>query len=40
MQALIAQIGELEAEFEKIERIRDIVAGLRRRVEGLERRVG
>jgi len=39
-RALLAQIDELELEFEKIARIREIVRGFRARVEGLERRVG
>ena len=36
---LLRQIDELEAEFDKIRRIRDIVAAFRSRVEALERRV-
>lgn len=36
---LLRQIDELETEFDKIRRIRDIVAAFRARVEALERRV-
>lgn len=39
MQGLLRQIDELETEFGKIRRIRDIVAAFRSRVEALERRV-
>lgn len=39
-RALLRQIDELEEEFEKIGRIREIVAGFRRRVEALGGRVG
>ena len=39
-RALLAQIDELELEFEKIARIREIVRGFRARVEALDRRVG
>ncbi|KEQ85527.1 hypothetical protein M438DRAFT_258428, partial [Aureobasidium pullulans EXF-150] len=39
VQGLLRQIDELETEFDKIRRIRDIVAAFRSRVEALERRV-
>ena len=39
-RALLAQIDDLELEFEKIARIREIVRGFRARVEALDRRVG
>ncbi|KJX92230.1 hypothetical protein TI39_contig5886g00008 [Zymoseptoria brevis] len=39
-RAILKNIDELELEFEKIKRIRDIVRGFRARVEGLERRMG
>ncbi|KEQ72890.1 hypothetical protein M436DRAFT_47676 [Aureobasidium namibiae CBS 147.97] len=39
VHSLLRQIDELEAEFDKIRRIRDIVAAFRSRVEALERRV-
>lgn len=39
-RALLGQIDELELEFEKIARIREIVRGFRARVEALDRRVG
>lgn len=39
-RAILQQIDELETEFEKIKRIRDIVRGWRARVEGMERRLG
>lgn len=38
-RALLRQIDELEAEFEKIGRIREMVRGFRARVEAMERRV-
>jgi hypothetical protein len=37
---LLGQIDELEEEFEKIGRIREIVRSFRARVEGMERRIG
>jgi hypothetical protein len=39
-RAILRNIEELELEFEKIKRIREIVRGFRARVEGLERRMG
>lgn len=39
-RALLRQIDELENEFEKIKRIREIVRGFRARVEAMERRIG
>ena len=39
MRELLGQIDELEVEFDKVRRIRDIVKGFRGRVEGLERRI-
>nr|POE79591.1 hypothetical protein CFP56_07656 [Quercus suber] len=39
-RAILRQIDELEAEFEKISRIREIVRGFRQRVEQMERRLG
>lgn len=39
-RALLGQIEELEGEFEKIMRVREIVRGWRARVEAMERRVG
>ncbi|KAF2212154.1 hypothetical protein CERZMDRAFT_41205 [Cercospora zeae-maydis SCOH1-5] len=39
-RAILAQMDELENEFEKIKRIRDIVRGFRARVEQMERRLG
>ncbi|EGP88468.1 uncharacterized protein MYCGRDRAFT_18718, partial [Zymoseptoria tritici IPO323] len=38
-RAILKNIDELELEFEKIKRIRDIVRGFRARVEGLGRRM-
>lgn len=38
--AILAQIDELEIEFDKIRHMREIVRGMRARVESLERRVG
>lgn len=40
MRAIMRQTDELEIEFEKIQRLRDIVKGFRARVEQLERRLG
>lgn len=37
---ILHQIDELETEFDKIKRIREIVRGFRSRVEHLERRIG
>ena len=37
-RAILRQIDELEVEFAKVRRIREIVKGFRARVEGLERR--
>ena len=39
-RAILQQIDELETEFEKIKRIREIVRGFRARVEHMERRLG
>lgn len=39
-RALLQQIDELETEFEKIKRIREIVRGFRARVEQMEARLG
>ena len=39
-RAILAQIDELETEFAKIARIREMVRGWRGRVEGMERRLG
>ncbi|PSK33534.1 hypothetical protein B9Z65_7421 [Elsinoe australis] len=39
-RAILRQIDELETEFDKIRRIREIVRGFRARVEALARRVG
>lgn len=39
-RSILQQIDELENEFDKIRRIREIVRGFRARVEALERRVG
>lgn len=39
-RALLQQIDELETEFEKIKRIREIVRGFRSRVEQMEARLG
>ncbi|PNS14832.1 hypothetical protein CAC42_2061 [Sphaceloma murrayae] len=39
-RSILRQIDELETEFDKIRRIRDIVRGFRGRVEHLARRVG
>ncbi|KXS97948.1 hypothetical protein AC578_3396 [Pseudocercospora eumusae] len=39
-RAILSQIDELEMEFDKIKRIREIVRGFRARVEHLERRIG
>ena len=39
-RAILQQIDELEAEFEKIKRIRDIDRSFRLRVEQMERRLG
>jgi hypothetical protein len=36
----LRQIDELENEFEKIQRIRDIVRSFRARVEAMDRRIG
>ena len=38
--AILQQIDELDNEFDKIKRIREIVRGFRARVEQLERRLG
>lgn len=38
-RGILQQIDELELEFEKIKRIREIVRAWRARVEGLERRM-
>ncbi|KAK5735425.1 hypothetical protein LTR17_008122 [Elasticomyces elasticus] len=39
-RAILQQIDELETEFDKIKRIREIVRGFRARVEQMERRLG
>lgn len=39
-RAILHQIDELETEFDKIKRIREIVRGFRARVEHLDRRLG
>lgn len=39
-RAILQQIDELENEFDKVRRIREIVRQFRARVEALERRVG
>lgn len=39
-RAILEQIDELETEFEKIKRIREIVRSFRARVEQAERRLG
>ena len=39
-RAILQQIDELETEFEKIKRVREIVRGFRARVEHMERRLG
>lgn len=39
-RAILHQIDELETEFDKVRRIREIVRGFRARVEALERRIG
>ena len=39
-QAIMRQIDELETEFDKIKRIREIVRQYRARVEQMERRLG
>ena len=39
-RAILQQIDELENEFEKIKRIREIVRSFRARVEQMERRLG
>ena len=39
-RAILQQIDELENEFEKIKRIREIVRGFKGRVEEMERRLG
>ena len=39
-RALLQQIDELELEFEKIKRIKEIVRGFRARVEQMEARLG
>lgn len=39
-RSILHQIDELETEFDKIKRIREIVRGFRSRVEHLERRIG
>lgn len=39
-RAILQQIDELETEFEKIKRIREIVRSFRARVEQMERRLG
>lgn len=39
VRRIIASIDELELEFEKIKRIRDIVKGFRARVESLDHRL-
>lgn len=39
-RAILRQIDELENEFDKIRRIREIVRSFRARVEQLERRIG
>ena len=38
-RAILHQIDELETEFDKIKRIREIVRGFRARVEHLDRRI-
>jgi hypothetical protein len=40
MHGILRQIDELEMEFDKIKRIREIVRGFRARVEQMERRLG
>jgi hypothetical protein len=37
-KGILRQIDELEVEFDKVHRIREIVRGYRSRVEGLEKR--
>lgn len=39
-RAILQQIDELENEFDKIKRIREMVRGWRARVEQMERRLG
>jgi hypothetical protein len=39
-RAILQQIDELENEFEKIKRIREMVRSWRARVEQMERRIG
>lgn len=39
-RSIIAQIDELETEFDKIRRIREIVYGFRARIDALTRRLG
>jgi len=39
-RAILQQIDELEMEFDKIKRIREIVRGFRARVEHMDRRLG
>jgi len=39
-RAILHRIDELETEFDKIRRIRDIVRSFRARVEQMERRLG
>lgn len=39
-RAILQQIDELETEFDKIKRIREIVRSFRARVEQMERRLG
>lgn len=39
MREILASIDELETEFDKIRRIRDIVKGFRARVESLDNRL-
>ena len=39
-RSILAQIDELELEFDKIRRIREIVVGFRARIDALARRVG
>ena len=39
-RAILQQIDDLETEFEKIKRIREIVRTFRARVEQMERRLG
>lgn len=39
MRECLRQIDELEAEFERVKRVRDVVKGLRGRIEGVKQRM-